>query len=247
MAGPTVDVIFQGKICQEQNLKEVLEDVLSLKEGEIGILRITGADGTVDGSLVIHQNRRVIDAYLADKSERGYPALRRLMGVSEGKFAYGDVGTSAPSDGDRTVRLELKTLAGLLPDISAPLPGELEAAEPENRLDLSEAAALVREKTQVAPPAPGPETIPQLRELQSKRRLSRRLLLLLLALIMLALGAYFYQSKMAKIGSELDKGAFEMIGGLKEKIQGPAEDGGASRPAAGHNAAAKKQRKRAAD
>src|SRR4030095_3489271 len=103
-----MEVVFQGRLTSEQDLRDVLNDLLALTTGELGILRISSSSNKLSGRLVIHRRQSVIGAQIPDTGESGYPALRKLLSVRQGSFAYVDLEGQPLKPEDENVKVEVR-------------------------------------------------------------------------------------------------------------------------------------------
>jgi len=173
-----MEVVFQGRLTSEQDLRDVLNDLLALTTGDLGILRISSSTHKLSGRLLIQRRQQVIGAQIPDTGEFGYPALRKLLSVRQGAFAYVDLEGQPLKPEEENVKVEVRTLLELLPNLPDDLPTS--GSEPKTRMSrelarVVEAAELIREAThQVSEPQQAPpDQIGKLRELQKRGTLLR--------------------------------------------------------------------------
>jgi hypothetical protein len=148
-----MEVLFQGKLSAEQEMREVLEDLLYLPEGPVGVLRISAPGDNLNGRITLYQRRYIIGATIADSAECGYDAVRKLLAVQEGNFAFMETGEE-PDKADNPMCLDLRELVPLLPNLPDTLPVKAEAREvlPESQVavdGLRDAIEAVRFATAV--------------------------------------------------------------------------------------------------
>jgi hypothetical protein len=148
-----MEVLLQGKFTTDQDMLEVLNDVLALPGSSVGILRISNPQDQLNGRLTLYKRRYVIGATISDSAETGYQALRRLLAVRTGNFAYMETGQDEPpSDLAEPLCLDLPTLLEHLPDLPETLPAASEAHDvlPSSAIavnGLKEAIEAVRHAT----------------------------------------------------------------------------------------------------
>jgi hypothetical protein len=175
-----MEVVFQGRLTSDQDIRDVLNDLLALTTGDLGILRISSSNNKVSGRLVIQRRQQVIGAQIPDTGEFGYPALRKLLSVRQGAFAYVDLEGQPLKPEDENVKVDVRTLIELLPNLPDELPST--GSEPKTRVSreyarVVEAAELIREAThQVSEPEHAPDQILKLRELQKRGTLLKTLI-----------------------------------------------------------------------
>jgi hypothetical protein len=123
-----MEVLLQGKLTNDQDMREVLEDVLSLPGSTVGVFRISAPGENLNGRLVLYNRRYVIGANISDSPESGYAAVRRLLSVRDGNFAFMESHEDAPqTDSNHPVCLDLQALLEYLPELPETLPGSVEA------------------------------------------------------------------------------------------------------------------------
>src|SRR6266446_1110540 len=92
-----MEVVLQGRVDEEQDMQEVLGDVMALPGSRLGVLRISDPGDNLNGKLVLYQRRYVIGATISDSPDAGYSAVRKLLSVRQGNFAYLDATDELPS------------------------------------------------------------------------------------------------------------------------------------------------------
>jgi len=105
-------------------MPELLRAVAGTTRTQFGILRISSSDGTMSGKLLIVNNMDIAGAHMADGSEQGYAAARKLLSVLEGNFAFLDVGLKRPENFDHELCLSITRTISSWPNLPE-LPGEL--------------------------------------------------------------------------------------------------------------------------
>ncbi len=237
-----MEVVFQGRLTSEQDLRDVLSDLLALTTGDLGILRISSSTNKLSGRLVIHRRQSVIGAQIPDTGEFGYPALRKLLSVRQGAFAYVDLEGQPLKPEDENVKVDVRTLLELLPNLPDELPSGGAAGEAaagsvsgsRGRVSrefarAAEAAELIREAThQVSEPEHAPDQILKLRELQKRGTLLRTAIIWVIAAAALFIVWNVYgkqiqttvQSK--KLLRDLDNKTIQVIQQLSGSAPAPA-------------------------
>jgi hypothetical protein len=82
-----VDLIFEGRLSDQINMKDVLLRIKSNPTPGLKILRINRQRDGLNGKIAIDAGKYVTAASVVDSVESGYPALRLLLTISDGNFA----------------------------------------------------------------------------------------------------------------------------------------------------------------
>ncbi len=82
-----MDLIFEGRLSDQINMKDVLLRIKSLQTPGLKILRINRQRDGLQGKIAVDGGKYVTAASVIDSVETGYPALRLLLTVSDGNFA----------------------------------------------------------------------------------------------------------------------------------------------------------------
>jgi hypothetical protein len=224
-----MDVVFQGRLSRDQDIREVLNDVLALRTGELGFLRITSSAEKISGRLVLHQRRQIIGAQSPDTNESGYQAVRRLLSVQQGDFAYIDAEGVVLKPEEQNVSLDLRTVLELLPDLPEQLPERTEAPKTRTSREfarVAEAAQLVRDATAQTPAfEPASDQIVKLRELQKRGVFWRRFAIWAIVVIIVFAAARTYSPqiqsfiKSQKVLRELDQKGLQAVQDLSKRLK----------------------------
>src|SRR6185369_8777216 len=78
----------------------------------------------VNGRVALNRGRFVIGAKMTDTTESGYDALRKLLSVQTGNFAFLDTAGTTPPDMDQSLHISIDKLLQALPNLPAE-PAEL--------------------------------------------------------------------------------------------------------------------------
>ncbi len=105
--------VLQGQISTSEGLREALEIVLTIGDVQNGVLRITSVD--VSGRIGIFCGRYVTGA-MTGSGESGNLALRKLLSVKSGNFAFLDAKGEKTADLQQSLSLDLGSLIELVPD-----------------------------------------------------------------------------------------------------------------------------------
>lgn len=112
-----MDVIFEGRLSNRLTIKEILQRIASQGAPGVRILRISGMEPEHGGRIVISQDRYVTAAGLSQSTEIGYSALRKLLGITEGNFAYLNTGKHDFIDLEPNLNIELYRLIDTMPHL----------------------------------------------------------------------------------------------------------------------------------
>ena len=112
-----MDVVFEGRLTDEVQLKNVLLKILEKRPSGNLLLRIATTERDCDGKICIVDGRFITAAIIANTRENGYPAVRRLLSVQNGNFAC-----LRPSPDDSlsipySLNIELEKVIPLVPNL----------------------------------------------------------------------------------------------------------------------------------
>jgi hypothetical protein len=112
-----LDVVFEGRLTDEVQLKNVLLKILEKRPSGNLLLRIATTERDCDGKICIVDGRFITAAIIANTRENGYPAVRKLLSVQHGNFAC-----LRPSPDDSlsipySLNIELEMIIPLVPNL----------------------------------------------------------------------------------------------------------------------------------
>jgi len=112
-----LDVVFEGRLTDEVQLKNVLLKILEKRPSGNLLLRVATTARDCDGKICIVDGRFITAAIIANTRENGYPAVRRLLSIEEGNFAC-----LRPSPDDSlsipySLNIELEKVIPLVPNL----------------------------------------------------------------------------------------------------------------------------------
>jgi hypothetical protein len=142
-----VDVVVEGKINQDEPMREVIQTVLELKTLANPVLRITDEDSELQGRIAFSQGGYIIGGRVNNTDEIGYDAVRRLMSIKNGNYAVLDPGRNQFTDINQTLWLMASRVIDSLPNLPAS-PDSLVDANPDRLAAVSGRSA---GNTQAAP------------------------------------------------------------------------------------------------
>ena len=157
-----VDVIFEGYLSRSWGMQDVLKSVLAVENQPYGVLRISSPSLNMNGRLAIAGGKFIIGALITDRSESGYDAVRALLQIRDGNFAYLDTADQRPDDFDEKLYLSIAKLLSHLPDL------------PETPADLFDEKSLLDKVFGADDALPNSEQIPTAElEIEKGRSISR--------------------------------------------------------------------------
>jgi hypothetical protein len=128
-----MDLILEGQLSAQSGIREVLQAVLKQTSEATGILRISCPGRNLNGRLALVNGQFIVGAQITDSEENGYDAVKQLLTVTEGNFAFLETDDNKSLDLGRTVHINLLLLIDRLPDL------------PDNPADLFDQQSLLDE------------------------------------------------------------------------------------------------------
>jgi len=112
-----LDVVFEGRLTDEVQLKNVLLKILEKRPSGNLLLRIATTARDCDGKICIVDGRFITAAIIANTKENGYAAVRKLLSIEQGNFAC-----LRPSPDDSlsipySLNIELEKVIPLVPNL----------------------------------------------------------------------------------------------------------------------------------
>lgn len=163
-----MEVVFEGRFSEEEGISEVLQDIRALKNNEVGILRISSPSQSVNGRVILYKGQYVIGGVLTETGETGYAAVRKLLSVEDGNFAYIDLEGEKPEEECESVCMDVQALLDLGRPLPETFPGMVvaEGVQPFKKIDpkIEQAAERIREATQT----PSAKSTPEVAALRKK-------------------------------------------------------------------------------
>ncbi len=128
-----MNVVFEGNLSADRNLVEVLQAMLASPPTDTAVLRIACPSQTLSGRLAVARGRYIVGAQVDDGDESGYAAVRKLLALKDGNFAFLDTEGRFPFDVDPTLHIPIDRILALMPSL------------PESPADLFDEKALLDE------------------------------------------------------------------------------------------------------
>lgn len=112
-----MDVIIEGKITRDEGVDEVLRTCSEIKSVKTPILRINDSESELQGQIAFSQGGYIIGGKINQTGEIGYPAIRRLLMISDGNYAILDPLRKHITDVNQSLWLSIDKLVPLLPNL----------------------------------------------------------------------------------------------------------------------------------
>lgn len=112
-----VDVIIEGKITSEEGMDDVLRTCAEIKSVKTPILRINDNTSDLQGRIAFSQGGYIIGAKINPTGEVGYPAIRRLLMISDGNYAILDPLRKHITEVNQSLWIKVDKVVPLLPNL----------------------------------------------------------------------------------------------------------------------------------
>ncbi|MBX9724949.1 MAG: hypothetical protein K2X81_26325 [Candidatus Obscuribacterales bacterium] len=109
-----VDVIFEGALSKSWGMKDVLKAVADVPNVPFGALRISCPSKNIQGKVLIADAKHVVAASCSDDKD-AYEALRTLLEVKDGNFAFLDLSAEDIADFDQSLFINIDRLIQAMP------------------------------------------------------------------------------------------------------------------------------------
>lgn len=114
-------------------MRDALLSVLSEPSQPSGVMRICSSNENLNGMVAFYKGRSIIAAQIAGTLESGYDALRKLLSVGEGNYAFLETDDAQSLSFGKPMHISLKAVADLMPGL------------PESSADLFDEQSLLDE------------------------------------------------------------------------------------------------------
>lgn len=114
-----MDLILEGQLSENVGMKEVLQAVLRQAPKASGILRVSCPRDNLNGRLALVGGQYIVGGQISESDECGYQAVRKLLSVREGNFAFLETSKQHPLEMDQSLHISLSSLQKLLPELPA--------------------------------------------------------------------------------------------------------------------------------
>lgn len=113
-----VDVIIEGKITSEEGMDDVLRTCAEIKSVKTPILRINDNNSDLQGRIAFSQGGYIIGGKINNPTaEVGYPAIRRLLMISDGNYAILDPLRKHITEVNQSLWIKVDKVVPLLPNL----------------------------------------------------------------------------------------------------------------------------------
>lgn len=112
-----MDVIIEGKITSEEGMDDVLRTCAEIKSVKTPILRINDNNSDLQGRIAFSQGGYIIGGKINPTGEVGYPAIRRLLMISDGNYAILDPLRKHITEVNQSLWIKVDKVVPLLPNL----------------------------------------------------------------------------------------------------------------------------------
>lgn len=124
------NTVFDGSLSFDMRIKNVMERILELAIPGDTLLRLESTNPEFEGLIAIRDGVQILGAKILKQNMLGYDALRKMMGLADGRFRYQSIRASDYKLPDLSLQLNLNYILFLYPSL------------PESPSDLLDQAAL---------------------------------------------------------------------------------------------------------
>lgn len=116
-----MDVVFEGALSKSWGMKDVLQAIHELPNVQLGLLRISCSSKSIQGKILFTRARHILGASCTEGllSDEPYDALKELLEVKEGNFAFMDISGEVLSDIDQSLFIDISRVIDCLPELPA--------------------------------------------------------------------------------------------------------------------------------
>lgn len=112
-----MDLIFEGRLSGEEHLKDVLDRITMNEIKGISVLRIAGQFVPQSGRMVFSDCRYIVAAMTKDGMKEGYEAVRTMLSVTMGSYAFIKVDEQDNLDLVANLHIPLDRVIQMLPSL----------------------------------------------------------------------------------------------------------------------------------
>jgi len=112
-----VDIVIEGKITTDEGMADIVQTVIDLKNLPNAILRLTSAGDELQGRIAFAQGGYILGGRVNNTDETGYPAVRKLLSITEGNYAILDPGRTHVADVNQTLWIKASRVLDYLPQL----------------------------------------------------------------------------------------------------------------------------------
>ena len=107
-------VVLKGRISGKGAMRSVLQSIVAKNSIRKGVLRISCDVTNTKGLLALSKGAYITGGRLTESGESGYSAVRRLLSVDEGSFAYLDCAHEYPAEVNQSLHINVNRLIDLI-------------------------------------------------------------------------------------------------------------------------------------
>lgn len=112
-----MDLILEGNLNASNGTREVLQTLLVRQPEATGILRFSSPRRNINGRLALLSGKFIVGAQITDTDESGYSALKSLLSISDGNFAFLATSNKEALDLGTRLHIDLNALISRLPNL----------------------------------------------------------------------------------------------------------------------------------
>lgn len=124
------NTVFDGSLSFDMRIKNVMERILELAIPGDSLLRLESTNPEFEGLIVLRDGVQILGAKILKQNMQSYDALRKMLGLADGKFRYQSILASDYKLPDLSLQLNLNYILFLYPSL------------PESPSELLDQAAL---------------------------------------------------------------------------------------------------------
>lgn len=124
------NTVFDGNLSFDMRINNIMERILELAIPGDSLLRLESTNPEFEGLIVIRDGLQILGAKILKQNVNGYDALRKMLGLADGKFSYQSILASDYKLPDLSLKLNLNYILFLYPSL------------PESPSELLDQAAL---------------------------------------------------------------------------------------------------------
>ncbi|HEY9786098.1 MAG TPA: hypothetical protein V6D17_11890 [Candidatus Obscuribacterales bacterium] len=109
--------IQSGKIWENRRPREVLWAIMKLRKVQHGVLQIASPKNNLKGEIGISRSIFLVGGRIENSTITGYEAIKELLLVTDGSFAYLDNGEEPLGPLDQNLKIRLTQVVNLWPEL----------------------------------------------------------------------------------------------------------------------------------
>jgi len=112
-----MDLILEGQLSATIGMREVLQTLLKRSAEATGILRVASPRKNLNGRLALLAGKFIVGAQITDTDQSGYEAVKSLLSVTDGNFAFLATDDKQALDLGKKLHISLPALMSRFPDL----------------------------------------------------------------------------------------------------------------------------------